>query len=223
MDPTTALRASPFFEGLDPDMIDRVAALAMQRQYGAHETIFNQGEDAYALCFVLDGEVSLQTQVAGRLLELDVVGPGGLVAWSGLVELYTFTSTAVSLKRTTVAIIRVTDFEEALGALHHHASCVIHKNLAAVVSRRFHEVQERSARYLVGCQLDEFAMVGTGESFRKPRSLRVKHRFNRKGHYIRERYGLAGCVGCGRCGRMCLVDIKPIEVFNQLKGQPVER
>jgi sulfhydrogenase subunit beta (sulfur reductase) len=84
---------------------------------------------------------------------------------------------------------------------------------------------ESGTRYRTwdSCQLDEFAMVGTGESFRKPRSLRVKHRFNRKGHYIRERYGLAGCVGCGRCGRMCLVDIKPIEVFNQLKGQPVER
>lgn len=73
------------------------------------------------------------------------------------------------------------------------------------------------------CQLDEFAMVGTGESFRKPREMRVKHRFNRKGRYIFERYGRMGCVGCGRCARACLVDIDPIEVFNQLKGRPVER
>jgi sulfhydrogenase subunit beta (sulfur reductase) len=51
----------------------------------------------------------------------------------------------------------------------------------------------------------------------------VKHRFNRKGRYILERYGMQGCVGCGRCARSCLVDINPIEVFNQLKGQPVER
>jgi sulfhydrogenase subunit beta (sulfur reductase) len=73
------------------------------------------------------------------------------------------------------------------------------------------------------CQLEEFAMVGTGESFRQPRPMRVKHRFNRKGRYIYERYNLHGCVGCGRCARSCLVDINPIEVFNQLKGQPVER
>lgn len=73
------------------------------------------------------------------------------------------------------------------------------------------------------CQLEEFAMVGTGESFRQPRSMRVKHRFNRKGRYILERYGRQGCVGCGRCARNCLVGINPIEVFNQLKGQPVER
>ena len=80
-------------------------------------------------------------------------------------------------------------------------------------------------RYRVwdGCQLEEFAMVGTGESFRQPRNMRVKHRFNRKGRYILERYGMQGCVGCGRCARNCLVDIDPIEVFNQLKGQPVER
>lgn len=73
------------------------------------------------------------------------------------------------------------------------------------------------------CQLEEFAMVGTGESFRQPRHMRVKHRFNRKGRYILERYQMQGCVGCGRCGRSCLVSIEPIEVFNQLKGQPVER
>ncbi len=80
-------------------------------------------------------------------------------------------------------------------------------------------------RYRVwdGCQLEEFAMVGTGESFRQPRNMRVKHRFNRKGRYILERYGMQGCVGCGRCARNCLVDIDPIEVFNQLKGQPVDR
>ena len=73
------------------------------------------------------------------------------------------------------------------------------------------------------CQLDAFAMVGTGESFRKPRAMRVKHRLNRKGRYIMERYGRQGCVGCGRCARACLVDINPIEVFNQLKGQPASR
>lgn len=73
------------------------------------------------------------------------------------------------------------------------------------------------------CQLEEFAMVGTGESFRQPRARRVKHRFNRKGRYILERYGMQGCVGCGRCARNCLVNIDPIEVFNQLKGQPVEK
>lgn len=73
------------------------------------------------------------------------------------------------------------------------------------------------------CQLREFAMVGTGESFRESRAMRQKHRFYRKGKYIMERYGRTACVGCGRCARNCLADINPIEVYNQLKGQPVER
>ncbi|HZJ03295.1 MAG TPA: 4Fe-4S dicluster domain-containing protein [Thermoleophilia bacterium] len=81
----------------------------------------------------------------------------------------------------------------------------------------------RRRRHWDSCQLEEFAMVGTGESFRQPRNLRVKHRFNHKGRYLMERYGVPGCVGCGRCARDCLVGISPIEVFNQLKGQPVER
>ena len=73
------------------------------------------------------------------------------------------------------------------------------------------------------CQLHEFAMVGTGESFRESRAMRQKHRFYRKGKYIMERYGRTACVGCGRCARNCLAEINPVEVYNQLKGQPVER
>jgi ferredoxin len=26
-----------------------------------------------------------------------------------------------------------------------------------------------------------------------------------------------GCVGCGRCARLCLVDISPVDVFNNLQ------
>jgi formate hydrogenlyase subunit 6/NADH:ubiquinone oxidoreductase subunit I len=73
------------------------------------------------------------------------------------------------------------------------------------------------------CQLREFAMVGTGESFRESRAMRQKHRFYRKGKYIMDRYGRTACVGCGRCARGCLAKIDPIEVYNQLKGQPIER
>jgi sulfhydrogenase subunit beta (sulfur reductase) len=84
---------------------------------------------------------------------------------------------------------------------------------------------EGGERYRVwdSCQLRDFAMVGTGESFRESRAMRQKHRFYRKGKYIMERFGRTACVGCGRCARNCLAEINPIEVYNQLKGQPVER
>jgi ferredoxin len=68
------------------------------------------------------------------------------------------------------------------------------------------------------CQLDEFARVAGGENFRKHQAARLRHRFMRKGRYLLEKYGELGCVGCGRCARSCLVDISPVNVFNDLHG-----
>jgi ferredoxin len=66
------------------------------------------------------------------------------------------------------------------------------------------------------CQLDDFATVAGGHNFRKSRALRQRHRFMRKGKYILDAHNYLGCVGCGRCARACLVDITPVNVFNEL-------
>ena len=71
------------------------------------------------------------------------------------------------------------------------------------------------------CQLDEFARVAGGENFREHQAARLRHRFMRKGRYLMEKYGELGCVGCGRCARSCLVDISPVQVFNELHGHRV--
>jgi sulfhydrogenase subunit beta (sulfur reductase) len=68
------------------------------------------------------------------------------------------------------------------------------------------------------CQLDEFARVAGGENFREHQASRLRHRFMRKGRYLMEKYGELGCTGCGRCARSCLVDISPVDVFNELHG-----
>ncbi len=66
------------------------------------------------------------------------------------------------------------------------------------------------------CMLDEFASVAGGENFRHQQAARLRHRFMRKGRYLMEKYNQLGCVGCGRCARLCLVDISPVDVFNEL-------
>jgi len=77
------------------------------------------------------------------------------------------------------------------------------------------EKGERRRRW-DSCQLDEFAEVAGGENFRERQSARLRHRFMRKGRYLSEKYGELGCTGCGRCARSCLVDISPVNVFNDL-------
>lgn len=68
-----------------------------------------------------------------------------------------------------------------------------------------------------GCLLQDFAVVATGENFRKERYQRYRHRFYRKGLYIKKEYGVFACVGCGRCGISCLSEIAdPVEVYNEV-------
>jgi ferredoxin len=74
---------------------------------------------------------------------------------------------------------------------------------------------ERKRRW-DSCQLDEFASVAGGENFREHQAARLRHRFMRKGRYLVEKFDALGCVGCGRCARSCLVDISPVNVFNDL-------
>ena len=77
----------------------------------------------------------------------------------------------------------------------------------------------RRVRSWDSCQLDDFATVAGGHNFRQSRALRQRHRFMRKGKYILNAHGYLGCTGCGRCARACLVDITPVDVFNELFRQ----
>lgn len=67
-----------------------------------------------------------------------------------------------------------------------------------------------------GCTLEDFAKVAGGHNFRKTRSERLRHRFNRKFRYLTDKFDSLFCVGCGRCSRTCLVKINIVEVTNEL-------
>jgi len=66
------------------------------------------------------------------------------------------------------------------------------------------------------CQLQDFAVVATGENFRESREERVRHRFAHKFLYLAEKFGTPMCVGCGRCARACPADVNPAELISQL-------
>ncbi|MCX7600086.1 MAG: 4Fe-4S dicluster domain-containing protein [Armatimonadetes bacterium] len=69
------------------------------------------------------------------------------------------------------------------------------------------------------CQLEDFALVATGENFREERPQRVRHRFYRKYAYLFTQYGRPYCCGCGRCFRQCVANIDPVEVVNDLLAE----
>lgn len=67
-----------------------------------------------------------------------------------------------------------------------------------------------------GCQLEGFAKVAGDHNFRARPASRLRHRIYRKAKWIKEREGIAGCVGCARCDRACTAKINSVEIYNQL-------
>ena len=74
----------------------------------------------------------------------------------------------------------------------------------------------RRIRVWDSCQHESFAKVAGGESFRKQRSERQRHRFSRKYSYPMARYKRLFCTGCGRCSRSCMAKIAMKETLAAL-------
>jgi formate hydrogenlyase subunit 6/NADH:ubiquinone oxidoreductase subunit I len=69
-----------------------------------------------------------------------------------------------------------------------------------------------------GCTIENFATAAGGHNFRAKAADRLRHRMFRKGKYLMERFGLAGCVGCGRCAKACVADIaNPVDIIGEMK------
>jgi len=95
---------------LDPADRDSLASLAVGKTYEAGEVIFEENEDAFAVCLLLDGRVGLQMDVGtGRHLTVSTVDPGEIFAWSGLVPPHQFTATARAIEDCEVAIFKSED------------------------------------------------------------------------------------------------------------------
>lgn len=71
-----------------------------------------------------------------------------------------------------------------------------------------------------GCTLENFATCAGGHNFRQNASDRLRHRLFRKTVYLKERFGITGCVGCGRCTAACTADIASIvETVGDIVGK----
>ncbi len=79
----------------------------------------------------------------------------------------------------------------------------------------------RRIRVWDSCQNERFAKIAGGESFRKERSSRKRHRFFRKFRYPVDRFGKFFCTGCGRCSRTCMARINLKETLAQLAREYV--
>lgn len=138
------LSGAPGLANLASEQVRRVEDLAIVREYQTDEVIFREGEEAYGLCFILSGAVKARMDAGGRVVDLDVLKPGELLGWSGLVPPHTFTTTAVCAQDCRLAILKVEDVQRLMTEDDKLGRLLLH-NLSAIIADRLRRVQERLA------------------------------------------------------------------------------
>lgn len=82
-DLTRALRAQPFFEGLDGEKVATLVSCAKNVRFRPGELLLREGEPAVVFYLVREGLVSLDVTIPGRPpTRVETVTPGGLVGLS---------------------------------------------------------------------------------------------------------------------------------------------
>ena len=80
------LRDHPFLEGMKPHHVQKMAAIALEVQFGRDEIIFKQGEESGLFYLLLAGKVALEASAPGRILRVETLGPGDELGWSSLLK-----------------------------------------------------------------------------------------------------------------------------------------
>lgn len=138
-----SLTSLPIFEGLSPECLERLGVLLSPVDYGAGETLFEQGCPAEYFYLVLSGEVVVRYKPEdGDALDLARVRPGGVVGWSAALGSRFYTSGAYCSADSRLLRLRGEDLrhlcEEDPDIGH-----LLLERLASVVAERLHNTRDQ--------------------------------------------------------------------------------
>lgn len=120
-----SLYKSELFEGIAPELLPALFALARRQKVARGEYLFLLGGHADRLYVVLEGKVDvcfpLSFGSAVKDVAVETIGPGGALGWSSLVKPYRFTLSARAAERCEVAaflrseLLSMLDADASLG------------------------------------------------------------------------------------------------------------
>ncbi len=147
MTPKEALRECQAFRRLTDDRLEKVAALCSEQVYQAGTTVFQSGSMAEQVFVLLEGKVALQMEAPMGQLQLrkrvtvDTIGNSELFGWSGMVEPYIYTLSAICLRTSTVLSI---DARKLSSLLEEDCSIAyeVLQGLTSVISSRLHDTMQ---------------------------------------------------------------------------------
>ncbi len=128
-----AIMEADLFRGVSQRFITRIAHGAEEETCKKNSVIFRKGEEASHFYVLVEGDVGIEIGEKEGMLE--VRRPGEVFGWSALVEPYTYTASARSLKETRVVKIS-RDLVEAAIKEHPGEGLAVLKNLTGIIAGR---------------------------------------------------------------------------------------
>jgi CRP-like cAMP-binding protein len=130
------LGGTSLLEGRDEDDLAELAGAMRRRKAAAGDVLWNEGDTARELLFVLDGEVGVSLGApGGRTVEIGRVGTGGVLGEIGLLEGGRHTMSVHATEPTTLLALGAHDFT-ALLARPDSSSFELKRRLASQFSVR---------------------------------------------------------------------------------------
>ena len=141
------LKECPVFSTLSDADLEKVARSALEKQYEAGTTLFQEGDKAEELLVLQEGKVALQTTLpkasvsASRRITVDVITGNEIVGWSAIVEPYVYTLTAVCLQKVKALSLSGTKLRWLLRD-NDHIGYEVLKGLIKVVASRLDDTRQ---------------------------------------------------------------------------------
>jgi CRP/FNR family transcriptional regulator len=132
------LAALPFGRGLPQSALEALAKRSIERRYRPRQTLFRAGETPIGIHLVLEGQVRVVREVAGRRQVLHVEDAGGTLGEVPFFSGGTYPATAIAAEPTRCLIL---PRDVIAGAIAAHPELAIH--LLDRLSRRVRELVER--------------------------------------------------------------------------------
>jgi CRP/FNR family transcriptional regulator, cyclic AMP receptor protein len=132
----------PAFATLQPEDLERIAQVAVPRDFGAGEIVFREG-DASDTCYVVhDGHArAIRTHGDGRTITLATFGPGDIFGELAMFEDERRSATIQAIEATTVVGVLGPDMRGLMGRHPEIAT-----RLVVALGRRLREMNERLSR-----------------------------------------------------------------------------
>ena len=133
---TTLIARQPFFAGLPPRLLERLAGEALVMQYEIGQQILNEGEPANRFYLILEGQVVLEAEGEEHSqTPLQTLGPGEDLGWSWLFRPYYLHFSARALTRVRVLFFYGTRLRQHCEA-DHELGYELLKRVGEVVVKR---------------------------------------------------------------------------------------